>query len=139
MGLLDSVISSIRGGSSPSAQEQAALLPVIIEFVNSYPGGLQGLMQKIRQGNLGELVSSWVGIGQNLPVSSAQLQSVLGHDEIEYLVKSSGQPSDTLLANLSKLLPTLVDHVTPNGQFAPNQELDVASLMGSVSGLLRKL
>lgn len=139
MGLLDSVISTIRGGQSPSAPAQASLLPVIIEFVNNYPGGLQGLLQKFHQGGLGEIASSWVGGGQNQPVSPAQLQSVLGDDGVEHLAQTSGQAPDALLGNLSKLLPTLVDHVTPDGQLGQNQELDVESLMGSVSGLLRKL
>lgn len=139
MGLLDSVISAIRGGQSPSAAEQVPLLPVIVEFVNNYPGGLQGLVHKFHRGGLGEIVSSWVGRGPNQPVSPAQLQSVLGDDEIDHLSKTSGQAPDVLLGNLSKLLPTLVDHVTPDGQLGQTQELDVQSLMGSVSGLLRKL
>ncbi|CAM5277054.1 YidB family protein [Eoetvoesiella caeni] len=139
MGLLDSVISTIRGGPSPSAPEQALLLPVVIEFVNGYPGGLQGLIQKFQREGLAEVVSSWLGSGPNQPVSPAQLQSVLSDDEVEHLAKTSGQAPDVLLGNLSKLLPTLVDHVTPDGQLGQNQELDVDLLMGSVSGVLRKL
>ena len=139
MGLLDSVITTIRGGQSSSGPAQVSLLPAVIEFVNSYPGGLPGLLQKFQQGGLGGVVASWVGAGQNEPISPTQLQSVLGDDAVAQLAQSSGQEPDSVLGNLSSLLPTLVDHVTPDGRLDNTQELDATALLGSVSGLLNKL
>src|SRR5215472_16429194 len=41
-------------------------------------GGLGGLLNKLEQGGLGDVTKSWVGPGQNQPVSPSQLGSALG-------------------------------------------------------------
>ncbi|NQW03085.1 MAG: hypothetical protein HQ485_03570 [Acidobacteria bacterium] len=41
-------------------------------------GGLAGLLKQFGAGGLGDVASSWVGSGQNLPVSGSQIASVLG-------------------------------------------------------------
>ncbi len=139
MGLLDSVLSAATGGGNQTGG-QASLLSALVEHVNSYPGGLSGLVQKLQQGGLGDAVSSWVGTGANQAVSGEQVQSALGDDVVNKLAQSSGQDPSTVLNSLSTLLPHLVDHATPNGVVDPAQGgLNVSSLMGSLSGLLGKL
>lgn len=139
MGLVGAVISAIRGDQTASAAEQALLLPAVVELINGYPGGLQGLVQKFHRDGLGEIVASWIGNGPNQPVSPAQLRKVLGDSGVDQLAKTSGQSSEALLGNLGKLMPILVDHVSPEGRLEKNQQLNMESLMGSVSGVLRKL
>jgi len=41
-------------------------------------GGLGGLLNKLEQGGLGNQTKSWVGTGQNQPVSPSQLGQALG-------------------------------------------------------------
>lgn len=138
MGLLDSVISAV-GGHSQAQGQAASLLPALVEYVNNYPGGLAGLIDKFQQGGLSDVVSSWVGTGQNLPVSGEQLQSVLGQDGVNQIAQSSGQSAGSVLGTLSTLLPQLVDHATPDGQADAGTSLNAESLLGSLSGLLGKL
>src|SRR3546814_14719440 len=114
MGLLDSVVSAV-GGSDPQLSGQAVLLPALIEQVNKYPGGLAGLIEKFQEGGLGDVIASWVGTGQNQPVSAQQLQSVLGDDMVDGLAQSANQDKDSVLSNLSAMLPSLVDHATTDG------------------------
>jgi len=141
MGLLNTVFSTIRGdaGASSSSVEQVALLPVLVDYINSHPGGLPALLEKFRADGLGEAVASWLGNGRNLPVSPDQLRSALGDAAVNGMATSSGQAPDALLSNLSALLPVLVDHVTPDGQATQFQPLDATALLGGVSGLLSKL
>jgi uncharacterized protein YidB (DUF937 family) len=40
-------------------------------MINQQPGGLSGLLQTFHEKGLGEIASSWVSSGQNLPISSA--------------------------------------------------------------------
>ena len=40
-------------------------------------GGLGGLLNKLQQGGLGDQTNSWVGSGQNQPVSPSQLGQAL--------------------------------------------------------------
>ncbi|HEY9280592.1 MAG TPA: YidB family protein [Eoetvoesiella sp.] len=138
MGLLDSVISAVGGGSS-QAQGQASLLPALIQYVNNYPGGLSGLIEKFQQGGLSDVIASWIGTGQNLPISGDQLQSVLGDSGVREIAQNSGMDNSSVLSNLSALLPGLVDNATPDGRVSTDGGLDTAALMGSLSGLLGKL
>ncbi|MGB3287771.1 MAG: YidB family protein [Burkholderiaceae bacterium] len=134
MGLLDSIVSAV-GGQSPQAAEQAALLPALIEQVQAYPGGLPGLIERFQQGGLGDVIASWVSTQGNDPVTPEQLRPVLGEDLIGKLAQGSGQNADSVLGNLSVMLPSLVDQLTPNGQ--AGQDMG-GSVLGSLAGMLGK-
>jgi uncharacterized protein YidB (DUF937 family) len=83
MGLLDDVMGMAGMGSTANAQSQqhAGALGMLLEYIDSpQVGGISGLQQMFQQKGLGGVISSWIGTGQNLPISTAQLQSVL-HSE----------------------------------------------------------
>ena len=61
-------------------------------------------------------MSSWIGTGQNLPISADQMQHVLGSDQVKELAAKAGMSPDMASNALSQLLPTLVDQLTPSGQ-----------------------
>jgi len=92
-----------------------ALISEVISMIQNRPGGLGGLLQSFQQGGLGHLVESWVGNGQNLPVSVDQLRNTLGTDWISRITQATGLPQGEVEQHLSKLLPQIVDHLTPNG------------------------
>src|SRR6516164_4913908 len=86
-------------------------------------GGLGGLVDKLQKGGLGNLVNSWVGPGQNQPVSPNQIGPALGPDIIKTLAQRSGLPEEELTRQLSQVLPGLVDKLTPNGRLPTLAEL----------------
>ena len=88
-------------------------------------GGLMELIQRFQQAGMGQQVNSWVGTGQNMPISPDQLMQVFGRGQIEQMASSSGMQVDEVSNGLSDLLPQLIDHVTPQGQ-VPDQGLDGA-------------
>ena len=53
-------------------------------------GGLGGLVSAFTQNGLGDVIGSWIGRGQNLPVSGSQLAQVLGPDAVRQLAGSTG-------------------------------------------------
>jgi uncharacterized protein YidB (DUF937 family) len=65
-------------------------------------GGLGGLLNKLQQGGLGNVTNSWVGSGQNQPVSPGQLGSALGPNIIKTLAQQSGLSEDELTKQLSE-------------------------------------
>ena len=99
-------------------------------------GGLGGLVQAFQNKGLGEIASSWVGTGQNLPVSSEQLQSVLGSDMVSGLAAKLGMSPGDMSGRLSQLLPQVVDKLTPNGQIEGGSDLSGA--LGMLQGLFNK-
>ena len=86
-------------------------------------GGLGGLVDKLQKGGLGNLINSWVGPGQNQPVSPNQLGPALGPDIIKTLAQRSGLSEEELIRQLSQVLPGLVDKLTPNGRLPTLAEL----------------
>ena len=91
-------------------------------------GGLGGLLDKLSNAGHGETVDSWVKPGDNKPIEPGQLGSALGSQTISDLARQSGLSEEELLAQLSKVLPGLVDKLTPQGQ---------APTPGQIATLLR--
>ncbi len=130
MGLFDSVVGALAGGQSGNGNQ---LLDVVMQLINSQPGGLAGLVQSFQQGGLGEIVNSWVLTGQNLPVSAEQLQSVLGGGKLQDLAAQLGMSPEQAAGGLADLLPQVVDNLTPNGQLPEGGDLLAQGL-----GMLQK-
>lgn len=121
MGLLDDLenkaVNGMLGGSSN------ALATGLLQMINSHPGGVAGLVQSFREKGLGEVASSWVGSGQNLPISADQIQQVLGSEQVKQLAAKAGISPDVAGSSLAQLLPTLIDKLTPNGQAPQHSNL----------------
>jgi uncharacterized protein YidB (DUF937 family) len=93
-----------------------ALISEVISMLQNRPGGLGGLLQSFQQGGLGHVFQSWIGTGQNLPVSPDQLQGTLGSDWLSKIAQATGLPQAEVSQHLSTVLPQVIDHLTPNGQ-----------------------
>jgi uncharacterized protein YidB (DUF937 family) len=113
MGLLDSIKSKVLGGSSA----QTTLLNGVMGLLgNQQTGGIAGLVQQFTGKGLGDIVNSWVGMGQNLPITPEQIKQGLGSDAVSQLASKAGLTPDQVTSHLSELLPKMVDKLTPNGQ-----------------------
>jgi uncharacterized protein YidB (DUF937 family) len=117
MGILDSLENSpaFRG---VLGQLGAAVVPVVLSEVlgNGSQGGLNAIVAKLEQGGFGEQVKSWIGNGQNLPITADQLQQVLGSDTVKQLAARFNIPVDQLAKVLAQQLPTAVDQASPDGK-----------------------
>jgi uncharacterized protein YidB (DUF937 family) len=109
----------IGAGQTASVPTQ----PTSDEGAGGVLGGLGGLLNKLEQGGLGEVAKSWVGSGQNQPVSPGQLGSSLGPSIIKMLAQKSGLSEEELTKQLSQVLPGIVDKLTPNGRLPTAAEL----------------
>ena len=137
MGLLDS-LTQIAGQAMSSGQGQNSLLQVVLGMVKNQQGGLGGLVQAFQNKGLGEVAASWVGTGENLPISGDQLQSVLGSDVVSGLASKFGMSSEQLSGQLSQMLPQVVDKLTPNGEVENDGGLDMGKAVGMLQGLFNK-
>jgi uncharacterized protein YidB (DUF937 family) len=79
-------------------------------------GGLGGLVTQMNQGGLGDIAKSWIGTGENSPISGDQVAKMLPASVIEMLTKQTGLTPDELMQRLAKTLPQVVDRLTPKGQ-----------------------
>jgi uncharacterized protein YidB (DUF937 family) len=132
MGILDSVKSAL-GGSS--AGNQSDLMSAVMNLVGQQGGGLNGLIQQFSSKGLGDLVSSWVGTGNNLPISAEQIQHVLGSDTVKNIASKMGVDANSAASQLSNLLPQVIDKLTPNGKVPEGDILSQGmNLLGGLFG-----
>ena len=134
MGLLDSLLGGVLGGT-PQQGGAGALINIVAGMLanQGQGGGLAGLAEQFQRGGLGDVMNSWIGTGQNLPVSPDQLGGALGDDLLGSLTQSTGMNGGDLLGQLSQMLPQVVDQLTPNGQL-PQGQLDVGAVLGQLLG-----
>jgi uncharacterized protein YidB (DUF937 family) len=114
MGLFDQIAGALSQQLGGSAQANQ-LTELVTNFINSHPGGLQGLVEKFTQAGLGQQVQSWVSTGKNLPISADQITQVLGSGKVQEIAKQLGIGQSDAAGGLANLLPHVVDHLTPNG------------------------
>ncbi len=124
--------------SSMLANSSNPLASSVMQMINSQPGGVSGLIQQFHDKGMGGLVSSWVGTGQNLPISADQIQHVLGSEQVKELAAKAGISPDAVSAHLAQLLPLVVDKLTPNGQ-VPQASSSASSLLEEGMGMLKNL
>jgi len=83
-------------------------------------GGLGGLLQSFQQGGHGDIINSWIGPGQNQPITPDQLHQALGPQAVDNLSRLTGVAAPDLISELSRVLPGVIDRLTPQGRM-PNQ------------------
>jgi len=122
MGILDSLLGAVTGKSSGGGTEQLLMNAVVGMLSNKQSGGLAGLVETLTQSGLGDIVSSWVSTGKNLPVSPDQIVKGLGQRQVSQLANKAGVPADQIGSLLAQVLPTVVDRLTPQGKI-PTDDL----------------
>ena len=135
MGGLGGVLGSLLGGGAAGGG-QSALLNIVLGMVANKAGGNQGaggglgdLISKFQQGGLGDVAASWVGSGQNMPVSADQLSNVFGSDMLNQIASQLGVSQSEAAGQLSQMLPEVVNHLTPNGQAPAGGLGDIGSIL----------
>ncbi len=91
-------------------------------------GGLGGLLDKLTNAGHSETVDSWVKPGQNKSIDPGHLESAVGSKTIDDLARQAGVSEQELLEQLSKVLPGVIDKLTPDGKVPSQQQ--IASLIG---------
>jgi uncharacterized protein YidB (DUF937 family) len=117
MGILDSLQNSPAFKNALGQLEGAVLPAVLSEVLGSgSQGGLSAIVAKLQQAGLGDQVKSWLGNGQNLPITAQQLQEVLGSDAVRQLAAKYNIPVDQITQILAHQIPNAVDKASPDGK-----------------------
>ena len=117
MGLLDSILGAASGKSG--APGEANPLIAVLGGLLAQSGGLQGLANKFSQSGQGNAFQSWVGMGENQPVSNDQIQNVLGPEQVKAIATRMGVDPAIVSTFLAEYLPKIVDKLTPAGNIDP--------------------
>lgn len=115
MGLFDQLAGEVLGKVTGNAGA-GGLTQTVLDLIGNHEGGLSGLVDKLKEGGLGEQVASWIGTGGNLPVSAEQIQAALGSGVLADLAAKAGIDPAAMSGHVAELLPGLIDKLTPNGE-----------------------
>lgn len=100
---------SLGNGASPLFSSLLSLI------VNPQNGGIAGFFSRFQQAGLGNVASSWMGHGDNNPISANQLEQVLGGETIGRIAASAGLPVAAATPAIAFMLPKIIDLLTPDG------------------------
>jgi uncharacterized protein YidB (DUF937 family) len=122
MGFMDQ-LKGMLAGQQGEAGGHSAMLDDLLKLVNDpQSGGFAGLIQKFKEKGLGDLMSSWISTGKNLPISAEQIKNALGSDKIKELAAKFNLGEHDAAKSLADLLPQLIDKLTPDGS-VPHQDM----------------
>ena len=107
---------ALHKGSAPATSTPGKAATPSDEGDGGLLGGLGGLLNRFQQSGHDDVIKSWIGTGQNKPIAPGQLGSALGSDVVKSLAQRSGLSEQELMAQLSQILPGVVDKLTPNGR-----------------------
>jgi uncharacterized protein YidB (DUF937 family) len=104
--------SRVGGGMGGAAS--GIILAAVLAMLQKQ-GGIGAVLGKLRDSGMGQQADSWVGTGANMPVSGDDLHNALGSGAIGDLAAKLGIPAQQAGGMLSKVLPELVNQLTPQG------------------------
>lgn len=136
MGLLDSALGMLGSGPQQTDDPKAKLMQAALALLsdNSETGGLHGLLSRFQQAGLGQVLGSWIGTGQNQPISPGQVEQVLGDEQLQQISQQTGVPPEQAASQLSELLPGLIDKLTPTGEVPQGGLGQAGALLGRLLG-----
>jgi uncharacterized protein YidB (DUF937 family) len=85
--------------------------------------GLGGLIDQFQKKGLGDVIDSWVNRGKNKDVAPDQVSVALGGDVVNELSRRTGLSRDQVVDELARMLPNVVDNLTPDGRLPTRQEI----------------
>jgi len=130
MGLLDAVLGHMLSG--PKGSQQRALIAVVLSLLQQ-SGGLQGLLRRMQQSGYGGQAQSWIGTGQNEPISPDVLSEILGKGRLQELAQQLGMSQQDVASNIAQALPNVVDRMTPEGSIPADSDDLVARTLDELT------
>lgn len=129
MGLFDSLAGTML---DKVMGEKGAMAQVAMDMLSQH-GGLNGVLEKFKENGLAEQVASWVGKGENLPITAEQIAGVLGNGALAEMAAKFGIDANSLSVQIAEHLPAIVDKLTPNGEVPAES----GNVLSTVLGMLK--
>jgi uncharacterized protein YidB (DUF937 family) len=104
---------------APQAAKPAVTEAVKVSAVTQFltdNGGVAGLCEKFRNGELSKTFASWVSTGANELINPQQIEATLGNAQVQAVAKRLGIDTTQASDFLARTLPQLIDKLTPEGQ-----------------------
>jgi len=100
---------------------------------------LSGIMSSLADSNLGEIVNSWLGNGENMPIDADQITQLLGSDKVEEFASSLGLSFESASQALSDALPQVIDKATSGEDNIVSQMLEQVGGVDGAMDMFKKM
>lgn len=115
--LLEKASAAMESGRTASKEKLSSSVRDLLN--DPSVGGIDGLIGMFSAKGFLNLLASWIGLGENEPITPGQIEKVFGSDRIQHFARSAGISSNRASSMLADLLPGIVDKLTPGGKL-PN-------------------
>ena len=135
--ILGSIASSVLSGGNGNQSTALQLIQALLQS----QGGVEGVIAKLQQGGLDDLLKTWISADEeNAPVSGEQIANVFGQENLQAAAQEAGVEEKDAGDLLAEFLPKIVDTLTPDGQLPDLQNLNTKDLLAQAAkGVLGKL
>lgn len=119
MSFLDSLKAAVAKDSE-ARRNVEAVLAVAGDKAKGGIAGLGGLVDRLKDSELADNVTSWVSNSANRLPSAEQVQRALGADAIGRAAKNLGVSGREAADRVAKALPAVIDNISPTGKLPEN-------------------
>lgn len=133
---LGSLLGGLLGGSGQSGGPGGGpggagnILGALLGALGGGQGGtgggnaLEGLIGMLTRSGLVDQAHSWVGTGENQPVSGAQIAEALPDETLRKVAQETGVSTEQAADQIARSLPTAVDRLTPSGEVPEGRSIE---------------
>ncbi|MFF5921563.1 YidB family protein [Streptomyces flavochromogenes] len=132
---LGGLLGSLLGG--PGGQSGGGAGGILGSLIGALAGGqggggaggasnpLGGLLDMLTRSGLTDQTRSWVGTGENQPVSGAQIAEALPDETLRKVAQDAGVSPEEAADRIAQSLPQAVDKLTPTGSMPQGSLEDI--------------
>jgi uncharacterized protein YidB (DUF937 family) len=144
MGLFDDLKNDVLGnvlGTGNLSGNNKTVMEALVGLASS--GGIQKILDLLNKAGLTDKVKSWIGNGDNIPVSADEIKDALGTKILKPLSEKTGLDVSDIAQSITEILPDLINKFTPNGKVDLDhiknmtKDIDVGEIGGFLKGLLK--
>ncbi|MEU0630336.1 YidB family protein [Streptomyces sp. NPDC005989] len=132
---LGSLLGGLLGGSDRSGGQgggpggAGSILGALLGALGGQSGqgggnALEGLIGMLTRAGLVDQAHSWVGTGENQPVSGAQIAQALPDETLRKVAREAGVSTEQAADRIARSLPTAVDRLTPSGEVPEGRSIE---------------
>ncbi|MFE9218183.1 YidB family protein [Streptomyces lavendulae] len=134
---LGSLLGGLLGGGGQGGQGGGAgnILGALLGALGGGGGGAQaggggnnplgGLMDMLTKSGLADQAQSWLGTGENRPVSGSQIAEALPDDALRKAAEQAGVSPEQAADEIARSLPQAVDKLSPGGEIPSGSLEDI--------------
>ena len=128
--ILGSIASSVLSGGNGNQSTALQLIQALLQS----QGGVEGVIAKLQQGGLDDLLKTWISADEeNAPVSGEQIANVFGQENLQAAAQEAGVEEKDAGDLLAEFLPKIVDTLTPDGQLPDLQNLNTNDILAQAA------